>query len=809
MKYLICLCALVLALATPALAADDAAAAFKTQVLPVLQKHCAGCHGPQTQEAKVNLSGARSLEQLMQEKHLWFRVLDQLEFGTMPPEGEPRPTANERAAVISWIKGELTDSLTAERQVKGRSKFRRLSRAEYSNAFEDLFGYRPDPDLLPEDGRVDGYTKVSAALPMSMDGAYGYYKIARELVDRWVLERLPKPDDPRHSRVTRAAAMESGQSPGHTLVLPDGWFVSFNTDDTSGRLKYRGVRVPGRHKLRIHAYGYQTDQPMQVGIYAGKTHAYPQEIELVDILEVPPGKPAIVETELYLKERAGLRVIPFGLGVQVPKNHQASKCKGPGLALQWLEDEAPARPILADRWLLADLPEDLVTLMRKRRIHLRQKGPYSYSELSREDFLALMRKTFKRVGARVLRRDLTDAELEELLAPVAADLAAEKELKEVFRAGIAKLLTWPEFFCVVESPGQLSDFELASRLSFFLWNSTPDEELLAVARAGKLGDPDTLRKQTDRLLDDPKSQRFVQDFLDQWLELNAINDTTPDKKLYPEYDDVLKFTSLEETRATFARILRENRSVRDFAAPDWMLANRRLAKHYGLEGIAGVELQAIPAPEDSPFGGLWTQPAILKVTADGSSTSPVKRGVWISERLLGVPISPPPPNIEPINPDTRGATTIREQLALHSKHASCAHCHKKFDPYGFALESFDVMGQFRTKYRVLDEELSALPARKRKGKRLWHDGLEVDSSGTTPEGREFEDIVELRQLLAQQPEKLAWGVTWHLATYATATPSGPLDRRAIQKIVDSAKADDYGLRSLVHGLVQSELFRWK
>jgi hypothetical protein len=318
-----------------------------------------------------------------------------------------------------------------------------------------------------------------------------------------------------------------------------------------------------------------------------------------------------------------------------------------------------------------------------------------------------------------------------------------------------------------------------------------------------------LTKQTDRLLKDPKSDRFVEDFLDQWLDLHAINDTSPDKKLYPEYDDVLKFTSLQETRATFRRILRENRSVREFVAPSSMLLNSRLAEHYGLSGHYGATLQPVKTAEDSPFGGLWTQPAILKVTADGSSTSPVKRGVWVSERLLGVPISPPPPNIEPINPDTRGATTLREQLALHSKDGSCAHCHKKFDPYGFALESFDVMGQFRTKYRVLDEQLSTLPLHQRKGKSLWHDGLPVDSSGLTPEGEPFQDIVELRKALSSHPEKLAWGVTWHLLTYATTTPTTALDRKTVQRIVDSAAFDDFRLRSIVHGIVQSDLFRWK
>lgn len=796
----------VIAAVAPSTAtADDAAQSFQTDVLPILQRRCAECHGDDVQEAGIHLTKPQSADDLAAAPHTWFRALDQIAAGHMPPEGEPPLSAAEQAAIIGWIEGDLTDDLIARQRRQGRSKFRRLSRAEYLNTFEDLFGYRPNPDLLPADGRVDGYTKVSQALSLSSEGAYGYYQVARELVDRWVLRPVPKLDN----AIIRAEAMESGQSKGHSLVLDDGWIVSFNTDDTSGRLKYGGVRTPGVHKLRMHVYAYQSDEPLLFGVYAGKTLSYPQEIELLDILEAPAGKPTVVETELYLKERAGLRLIPFGIGVQVPKNSQASECQGPGLAVQWMEVEEPARPILADQWLTADFPEDLDAAMRNPRVRLGDKGSYRYGSLTPDEFVDLMRTTFTRVAPRILRRDLTEVEMNDVLAVVRRGLDEDQPLQQIFCDRVTDMLASPEFFCVIESPGELSDFELASRLSYFLWNSTPDARLLDLARAGKLRDPQVLRSETDRLLDDPRSDRFVEDFLDQWLDLHAIDDTTPDGQLYPEYDDVLKFSSLRETRATFRRVLRENRSVREFVAPSELLVNARLAKHYGVEGVGGAELRPVDIPPGLPFGGLWTQPAILKVTADGSSTSPVKRGVWVSERLLGVPISPPPPNIEPINPDTRGATTLREQLALHSAHRSCAGCHKQFDPFGFALENFDVMGQYRERYRLLDAEVAALPAHQRQGRPLWLSGLAVDGSGVTPEGESFADIVELREHLGRQPEKLAWGVAWHLATYATANVTEDLDRRAIQTIVDAAAEDGYCLRSTVHALVQSELFRWK
>ena len=245
-----------------------------------------------------------------------------------------------------------------------------------------------------------------------------------------------------------------------------------------------------------------------------------------------------------------------------------------------------------------------------------------------------------------------------------------------------------------------------------------------------------------------------------------------------------------------------DRSVREFVAPKTACINERLARHYGFPVVSGFDLREVPIPADSPFGGLWTQAATMKVTANGTLTSPVKRGVWVAERLLGIPIPPPPPNIEPVDPDTRGARTLREQLALHSQQGSCKACHAKFDPYGFALESFDVMGNFRTNYRSVD------PA-KAKTSQKWSDGLPVDCTGTTPEGIAFQRVQELRTQLVKKPDQLSRGVTRHLLTYATGTPTGPLDQRTIDAIVKQSETRDYGLRSLVQGVVQSDVFRAK
>jgi hypothetical protein len=810
---------LILLLALPAISrAEDIASSYEKNVLPVLTAHCTKCHGGKTPEAKLDLAGPRTVEQIREFNQHWFRMLQRVEAGTMPPEDEKPLSVAERTTIAGWIRGELTDHLAQLQLTEGRSKFRRLSREEYANTIHDLFGFRPAVIRnLPGDGRVDGYDKVSAALPFSAASAEGYMKITEDVLSR-MLAYIP----PQQQRSYRLWAGSSEQSKGHILELPDGTMVSFNTDMTSGPLRLKnadgslghaaGAALPGIHKLRISVYAYQSDEPLAFGIYAGHTGAYPQLVDLVKVLEAPPGKPTVIETEIYLRTHLdndvapvadSFRLVPFGIGVQVPKNTQASECKGPGLAVQWVDVEQPELPLPGDRWLSADMTTEF------RDEFIRPGVVLSNTKLPREEIDAVVRKTLQRAGARFYRRDLTETELTDAMESFTVRIESGANFKDAFLAVIANFMTSPDFLCVVEQPGKLTDFALASRLAYFLWNSTPDEQLLEVARQGKLTDGKVLQEQTERMLNDPKSQRFVKNFADQWLGLWGIDNTTPDKDLYPEFDDQLKISSMMETQASLQRMLDKNLSVRNLVAPNWALVNERLAKHYGLAGVEGFTLRDVQLPAETPFGGIWTQAATMKVTANGTLTSPVKRGVWVAERLLGTPIPPPPPNIEPVNPDTRGAKTLREQLALHSSGGSCKACHANFDPYGFALESFDVMGGFRKNYRETDPEYAQLPPNERNGRNRWKDGLPVDCAGVTPAGQSFAGIQELRQALAKNPGQLARGVTRHLITYATGTPASPLDQRTIDAIVESSASADFGLRTLVHGVVQSELFRSK
>ncbi len=434
---------ILLTLLAPLCRAEDTAASFKSKVAPILQSACTKCHGAEKQKAKINFASPRDLQQLTDDRDLWFHVLDKVESGEMPPEDETPLTPAQRQTILGWIRGDYTQSLLARQRQEGRSKLRRLSRSEYAYSMLDLFGIRPAVALnLPDDGRVDGYDKVSAALPLSASGAGGYFKMSEDLLG-WVLRPIPKLKNasPANAsafdpgRTTHLEAKESGQSPGHSLRLEDNTIVSFNSDTTSGRLDY-GARIPGLHRLRISVYGYQTDKPMPFGVYVGHTSAYPQILDLVKILEAPPGKAAVIETEIYLRTHDfndrfqgndGIRLIPFGIGVQVPKNSLAKNCKGPGLALQWVDVEEPPLPLAADRFLLADFPQALQEELRithtyplERRVVLQKNNPKNQAKsTTRDDFLAIMRATLKRVGTRLYRRDLTASELDTMLAEVA------------------------------------------------------------------------------------------------------------------------------------------------------------------------------------------------------------------------------------------------------------------------------------------------------------------------------------------------------------------------------------------------------
>jgi hypothetical protein len=378
-------------------------------------------------------------------------------------------------------------------------------------------------------------------------------------------------------------------------------------------------------------------------------------------------------------------------------------------------------------------------------------------------------------------------------------------------AGYTAVLCSPEFVCLEEKPGRLDDYALASRLSFFLWTTAPDDELRRCAGRNELHRLEVLRAQTERLLNHPKSRQFADAFLDYWLDLRRILATSPDAELYADYylDDLLTESALEETERFFAELLREDLPARNLVASDFAMLNERLAAHYGLPPVPGVAVRRTPLPKDSVRGGLMTQAAVLKVTANGTTTSPVLRGAWIMERILGRKPPPPPPSVPAVEPDIRGATTIREQLDKHRSLETCAACHAKIDPPGFALESFDVMGGWRERYRAEGGDQPEKGIAKSGQKFAFHYALSVDASGELPDGRKFRDIREFKQLLLADEKQIARNLARQLTVYATGAPVRFADREQVEAMLERASSSHYGVRSLIHELVQSELFRNK
>jgi hypothetical protein len=419
------------------------------------------------------------------------------------------------------------------------------------------------------------------------------------------------------------------------------------------------------------------------------------------------------------------------------------------------------------------------------------------------------RRLLRRFIQQAYRRPVDEtAEVERFMPVFHSAQAKGNPFTDAMLAAYSAVLCSPEFLCLHEEPGPLDDYALAARLSYFLWNSPPDDTLRQLAYRGELHRPDVLHAETERMLNDPKVRRFIEAFLDYWLDLRRMQATAPDANLYSDYylDDLLTESATEEPRAFFAELLRADLPARNIVSSDFAMLNERLAAHYGLPPVAGVALRKTPLPPDCVRGGFLTEAAVLKVTANGTTTSPVLRGAWVMERILGQKPPPPPPNLPVVEPDIRGAVTIRQQLEKHRTLETCNACHARIDPPGFAMENFDVMGGWRERYRSESGGELAHGIAKSGQKFTFHYAQPVDASGTLPDGRAFHDIREFKRLLLADDRVIARNLARQLAIYATGAPIGFADRQDIEAVLDQAASSHYGVRTLIHELVQSELF---
>jgi hypothetical protein len=599
-------------------------------------------------------------------------------------------------------------------------------------------------------------------------------------------------------------------------------------------LKFDRFKAPmaGRYKLRLNAYAVWVGPGKEAKAKDGKDGKEPRKEprwwvpDLDDIAkgrrgepvtlsaEAPPRlvrrlgaldvgvEPTVGELEVWLLKGETIRVDAARLFRSRPPNWHnplAEKDGQPGVAFRWLEVEGP----LIDEWPSAGhrlLAGDLAVKPggdAEQGVELVPRDPAADAERLLRGFMA-----------RAYRRPVVAAEVARYLGVVTNAIAAGNGFTEALLAGYAGVLCSPGFVCLAEQPGALDDFALAARLACFLADSEPDAELRRLAAAGTLHQPAVLAAQAARLLADPRVRRFTDAFLDYWLDLRRLDATSPDAELYPDYylDDLLVESAEQETRLFFAELVRADLPARTVVASDFAMLNERLAAHYGLPRVEGVRLRKVALPADSVRGGLMTQASVLKVTANGTTTSPVVRGAWIMERILGLPPPPPPPSVPAVEPDIRGAKTIREQLAKHRSQASCAACHAKIDPAGFALEQFDVMGGFRERYRATGEGQHASGFGKNGQPFTFHLGLPVDASGELPDGRAFRDVRELKRLLLADERQVARNLARQLVVYATGAPVTFGDRERIEAILDRTAQGGYGVRSLILEIVQSPLF---
>jgi hypothetical protein len=401
--------------------------------------------------------------------------------------------------------------------------------------------------------------------------------------------------------------------------------------------------------------------------------------------------------------------------------------------------------------------------------------------------------------------------VEPFLAIFASATEMRLDFTDAVISAMAAMLCAPEFLYLDAQPGPLPERALQQRLSYFLWNGPPSGEIFDGA---KLRDsPSAARTLVEQLLRDPRSQRFVHAMLDYWLDLRDINVNAPDAELYPDYylDELLTESSVRETRMFVQELIDKDLPVRNLLTADFTFANERLAEHYGLPHLPGVNPRRVELPHDSPRGGLLTQASVLRVTANGTTTSPVVRGAWIVERILGVDIPPPPSGVAAVEPDIRGAQTIREQLQKHRAIETCKACHARFDPVGFALESFDVAGGWRDHYRAVAENDGEVMMGIGKNGHAFAFTLaqSVDCQGTLLTGESFDDVRALKRALASQERQLARNLLRQLIVYATGAPVTFGDRREVEEMLDRARQTDYGVRTLIHEVVASRIFRHK
>jgi hypothetical protein len=831
------------------------------------EQHCYDCHDAETKKGGLDLT-ALTID--AQHLDLLIKVHDAVERGEMPPKKKKQPAEAEKAAFVQELNAKLMamtapapgGRIRLRRMT--RVEFQNTLQDLLALPRLDVVG------LLPADGRVAGYDKIAGALDISPAHLAAYEEAVEKALDAAIATRSTPPRVYKKRIYPAGLFKFGGNLLQGQFVLlkdkqPDPALpVRGGFEDKQGYVGDVGPDLEERKKqheavkksesavglLNPNLAGYEAAMnvsPIYAGMYrmklslwgfhwnAGKPEPGPDQAavlraheegkqqeggRLLRAFTAPSMQSNEAEITEWLEAHESIVFDP----VSIPWNGlricqvagRAKKHVGPGVAIDWFEIEGPLNaswPPESHKRLFGELPIITMTandVIPPQREEVRSIGGYvpsmhfDLTPQERKPTLETVQSAQPEEDARMLltaflpkafRREVKAEEIEPYVALLRSRLAAKDCFEDAMRRVYVAVLTSPEF--LFHAPDSS-----ASRLSYWLWNGPPDAELLAA----DLQNPAVLHKEVDRLLADKRSDRFIEDFTNQWLELSRLDETTPDPQLYPEYRFLLHEGMAAETRAFLRELIQNDLPITHLLKPSFAMLTQRLAEHYGIAGVTGVEVRKVPLPGDSLRGGLLGQSAIHKLTANGTTTSPVKRGVWVMDRLLNDPAPPPPPGVSAVDPDTRGTTTVREQLEKHRADANCAACHAKIDPAGFALESFDPIGGLRDRYRS-NGKGDEPPE---KGKTDWRVqyklGPKVDPSGTLTDGRMFSGPSELRDIITSDSDKLARAFIAHLSRYATGAEVSYADRAQIRQIVESTKSSGYGLRSLIHALARSGVF---
>lgn len=801
--------AFALASATSVLAAE-----WDTGLKPFLELHCYDCHGDGAKK------GGLAMDELTYELDdpavfaKWERIYDRALNGEMPPKKiKERPTVDE----LQNLKLRLEPVLASAHEKAKGTVLRRLNRREYQNAMNDLFGTDLKLEgMLPEDGRSHEFDVVGEALGVSMTHLQSYIEAAGLVFDAAVAKTTEAPQP----KLIEAKFSESTlkQVVGDRWVrAKDGAIVRFSEGGyPSGHLREGRIREPGLYRIRVTGYAYQSVDPLPV-YFSAISYAPGSEKPILGFASFPPGKPTTIEKTGWLEPNQMLVVEPYGIRdadsyTRKKTGESIHDYKGPGFAFLSATMEGPIIeefPSRGHKLIFGNLVRREIEPSNPKD---KEKSWYSPKfEIISEDEPADSAKAIKRLAAYAFRRAVTDEDL----APYLALFKKEREKKESFESSLRTVFTAlfssPHFLYLREMPGRLDDLALANRLSLFLNRTLPERELLSLAFQSKLTkNPAALRKETERLLKHGRFDRFLTDFTESWLDLRDMDFTEPDKKLFPEFDRGLQRFMVEETEAFLRELIDSNLPSTNVVKSEFAMLNERLAEHYGVPGIRGVGIRKVNLPVDSPRGGFLSQGSVLKVTANGTNTSPVMRGVWVMERILGKTPTPPPPNIPGVEPDVRGAESLRDLLVKHRSMESCQGCHAKFDPLGFALESFNPIGGYREHYRSLGNHEHPKVNLMVKGRAVqYRQGPEVDASGSFEGDLKFAGFTEFQSHLARQPETLTRALAKKLLTFATGRELGFSDRTELERIVKESARTNYRVRDLIHLVISSKIFQSK